>query len=60
MKSLGFFLDLVIIIAVVAIAFGIVEPSPWVFHYWTRKRRVDDGLGGLKSHRSAHLALTLF
>jgi hypothetical protein len=32
-KSLRFFLDLVIIIIVVTIAFGIAEPSPWVFHH---------------------------
>jgi hypothetical protein len=58
-KSLGFFLYLIIIIIIVAIAFSIAEPSPQVFHHWRGKRRIDDGLSGLKSHRSAHLVLTL-
>jgi hypothetical protein len=51
-----FFFDLVV---VVVISVGVVVPSPWVLHSWRRKRWVDDGLGGLKTHRSAHLALTL-
>jgi hypothetical protein len=54
-SSLGFFFDLIIIV----IYFGVAVPSPWVFHNWRRKRWVDDWLGGLKTHRSAHLTLTL-
>jgi hypothetical protein len=29
------------------------------FHCWSRKRRVDNWLGGLKTHKSADLALAL-
>jgi hypothetical protein len=44
---------------IVVIFFGVVVPSSWVFHGWRRKRWVDDWLGGLKTHRSAHLTLAL-
>jgi thiosulfate reductase cytochrome b subunit len=53
-SSLGVFINLIIFISV-----GIVVRSPQVFHNWRRKRWVDDWLGGLKTHRSAHLALAL-
>jgi hypothetical protein len=58
--SLGLLFNLFIIIVIVfIIVFSIAVPSPRVFHHWRRKRRVDDGLGGLKTHISAHLALML-
>jgi hypothetical protein len=54
-SSFGFFFELVVIV----ISIGITVPSPWVLHSWRRKRWVDGGLGGLKTHRCAHLALAL-
>jgi hypothetical protein len=54
-SSLRLFFNLVVIV----ITFGIEVPSPWVFHSSRRKRRVDDWLGGLKTHRSVPLALVL-
>jgi thiosulfate reductase cytochrome b subunit len=45
-----------VFIIVIVIAFGIAVPSPRVFHSW---RRIDNRLGGLKTHRSVHLALAL-
>jgi hypothetical protein len=57
MSSLRLLFNLFII--AVVIAFGVVVPSPRIFHSGTRKRRVDDGLGGLKTHGSAHLAMAL-
>jgi hypothetical protein len=53
MSSLRLLLDLIIIII------GIAVPSPRVFPRWRRKRRVDYGLGILKTHGSEHLALVL-
>jgi hypothetical protein len=55
-SSLRFFFDLIVI---VTISFGVVVPSPWVFHHWGRKMRIEKGLSGLKTHRRAHLALAL-
>jgi hypothetical protein len=55
--SLGFRFNLFIIVFI--IAFGVAVPSPRVFHSGRRKRRVDDGLESLKTHRSAHLSLML-
>jgi hypothetical protein len=55
-SSLRFFFDLIVIII---ISVGVVVPSPWVLHSWRRRRWVDDVLRGLKTHRSAHLTLTL-
>jgi hypothetical protein len=52
-SSLGFFFELVVI------SVGVAVPSPRVLHSWRRKRWVDNGLGGLKTHRCTHLALTL-
>jgi hypothetical protein len=51
-------LDLIIVI-VFTIIISIAIPSPRVFHNGRRKRRKDCGLGGLKTHGSAHLALAL-
>jgi hypothetical protein len=59
-SSLGLLLDLIIgFIFVLTIIVGIAVPSPRVFDSGRRKRRVDYGLGGLKTHRSAHFALAL-
>jgi hypothetical protein len=55
-SSLGFFFELIVIIL---ISVGIAVPSPQVLHSWRRKRSVEDGLGGFKTHRCAHLALAL-
>jgi hypothetical protein len=54
--SLGLLFDLFIIVTIVIVV-GIAIPSPRVFHSRRRKRRVDSGLGGLKTHGSAHLSL---
>jgi hypothetical protein len=53
-SPLRFFFNLVIIVT-----FGIFVPRSRVFHSWRRKRTVDDWLGGLKTHRCAHLTLAL-
>jgi hypothetical protein len=57
-SSLRFFFDLIVIVVVI-IAFSVAVPGPRVFHSRRRKRRVDDLLGGLKTHVSVHLALAL-
>jgi hypothetical protein len=44
---------------VVIISFIGAVPCPWVFDSWRRKRRVGEGLGGLKTHVSVHLVLVL-
>jgi hypothetical protein len=56
MTSLRLLFDLFITVVVIIVA---TVPSPRVFHSRRRKRRVDSGLEGLKTHGSAHLALTL-
>jgi hypothetical protein len=56
MSSLRFFLNLVV---VAVFASGVAVLCPQIFHNWRRKRRVDDRLNGLKTHRRAHLALAL-
>jgi Na+/phosphate symporter len=58
MSSLGLLFNLFIIIIFI-IAFGVAVPSPQVFHNRRRKRRIDDGLRGLKTHGNAHLMLAL-
>jgi hypothetical protein len=55
-SSLRFFFELVVI---VVISVGVAVPSPRVLHSWRRKRWVDNGLGGLKTHRCTHLTLAL-
>jgi hypothetical protein len=55
-SSLRVFLNIVVIFI---FASGVVVPHPRVFHSWRRKRWVDDWLGGLKTHRRAHLVLAL-
>jgi hypothetical protein len=55
---LGLLLDLIVVI-VFTIIVSIIVPSPRVFHSRRRKRRVDCGLGGLKTHRSVHFTLAL-
>jgi hypothetical protein len=60
-SSLEFLLDVIIII-IVFIFFNnisVAAPSPRIFHRGRRKRRVDYGLGGLKTHGRAHLVLAL-
>jgi hypothetical protein len=58
--SLRLLLDLIIgFIIVFTIFIGVVVPSLRVFHSGRRKRRVDCGLGGLKTHGSVHFALAL-
>jgi hypothetical protein len=52
-SSLGFFLNLIVIVV------GVAAPHPQIFHSWRRKRRVDDRLGSLKTHRYAHFVLAL-
>jgi hypothetical protein len=54
-SSLRLFFNFVVVV----VFFGVAVPSPWFFHSWRRKRRVDNWLRGLKTHRSAHLALAL-
>jgi Na+/proline symporter len=56
--SLRLFFNLFIIVVFI-IAFCVAVLGPWIFHSGRRKRRVDDGLGALKTHRSVHLSLTL-
>jgi hypothetical protein len=51
-SSLRLFLDLIIIV-------GVAVPSPRIFHSGRRKRRVDYGRGGLKTHGNSHLTLAL-
>jgi hypothetical protein len=59
-SSLGLLLDLIIgFIIIFTIIVGIAVPSPRVFHNGRRKRRVDCGLKGLKTHRSAYFTLAL-
>jgi hypothetical protein len=57
-SSLRLFLDLIIIVAFIIIV-GIAVPSPRIFHSGRRKRRVDYGRGGLKTHGNSHLTLVL-
>jgi dolichyl-phosphate-mannose--protein O-mannosyl transferase len=56
--ALRVFLNIVIVIAF-TFASSVAVPRPWVFHSWRRKMWVDDWLGGLKTHRRAHLTLAL-
>jgi hypothetical protein len=59
-SSLRLLLDLIIdFVIVFTIVIGVAVPSPRVFHNGRRKRRVDCGLEGLKTHGSAHFTLTL-
>jgi thiosulfate reductase cytochrome b subunit len=59
-SSLGLILDLIISFVIIfTIIIGVAVPSPRFFHSGRRKRWVDCGLGGLKTHRSAHFTLTL-
>jgi hypothetical protein len=51
-SPLGLFFNLVVVV-------GVAVSSPWVFHGWRRKWRVGDRIGGLKTHRCAHLLLAL-
>jgi uncharacterized membrane protein len=65
MSSLGvLFFNLIIVVIFffffVIFASGVAVPHPRVFHGWRRKRGIDDGLRGLKTHRRVHLALALF
>jgi hypothetical protein len=57
-SSLELLLDLIIIVVFITII-DIVIPSPRVFHNERRKRRIDRGLGGLKTHGRTHLMLAL-
>jgi hypothetical protein len=57
-SSLGLLIDLIIVI-IFTIIIGVVVPSLRVFHSGRRKRRVDCGLEGLKTHRSVNFALAL-
>jgi hypothetical protein len=62
MSSLGvFFFNLIVVVIFFFAVFasGVTVPRPQVFHSWRRKRWIDDGLGGLKTHRRAHLTLAL-
>jgi hypothetical protein len=57
-----FFINLIIVIIFfffVVFTSDVVVPHPQVFHSWRRKRWIDDELGGLKTHRRAHLVLML-
>jgi hypothetical protein len=56
--SLRLLFDLIIVV-VFTIIVGVAVPSPRVFHSRRRKRRLDCGLEGLKTHGSAHLTLAL-
>jgi hypothetical protein len=47
------------LLIVIIIIIGVAVPSPRIFHSWRRKRGVDCGLGGLKTHGSVHLTLAL-
>jgi hypothetical protein len=59
-SSLGLLLDLIIgFIIIFTIVIGVVVPSSRDFHSRRRERRVDYGLGGLKTHGSAHFTLAL-
>jgi hypothetical protein len=58
MSSLGVFFNLVIFFFAIFTS-GVAVPRPRVFHSWKRKREIDDGLGGLKTHRCMHLVLAL-
>jgi hypothetical protein len=57
-SSLRLLFDLIIIVFF-TIVVSVAVPSPRVFYSGRRKRRVDYGLGGLKTHRSAHFTLAL-
>jgi hypothetical protein len=60
-SSLGFLLDVIIItVFIFFINISVAVPSPRIFHRGRRKRRVDDWLRGLKTHRCAYLTLVLF
>jgi hypothetical protein len=58
-SSLGLFFSLIIIIVVFIIAFDVAVPSPQVFYHGRRKRRIDDWLGDLKTHRRAYFVMVL-
>jgi hypothetical protein len=59
-SSLGLLLDLIIgFIIIFTIIVDDAVPSPRVFHSGRRKRRVDCGLRGLKTHGCAHFAPAL-
>jgi hypothetical protein len=61
-SSLGLLFNLIIIIIfiiVFTIVIGVMMPNPRVFYCGRRKRRIDDGLGGCKTHRRAYFALVL-
>jgi hypothetical protein len=58
-SSLRLFFNLIIIVVVFIIAFGVAIPSPQVFYHGRRKRRIDDRLGDLKTHRRAYFVLVL-
>jgi hypothetical protein len=46
-----FFFNLVVVVFFFAVfTFGVAVPCPRVFYSWRRKRWIDDGLGGLKTH----------
>jgi hypothetical protein len=53
-SSLRFFFKLIVIVVIFV---GIAVPSPQALHSWRRKRWVDNGLEGLKTHRCVHLTL---
>jgi hypothetical protein len=55
-SSFGLFFDLIIGFTIIV---SDAVPSPRAFHSGRRKRSVDCGLGGLKTHRSAHFTLAL-
>jgi hypothetical protein len=56
-SSLVLFSNLIIIIIVFIITFGVAVPSPRVFYH---KRRIYSQLRDLKAHRRAYFALVLF
>jgi hypothetical protein len=60
-SSLGvFFFNLIVVIFFFSVfTSGVAVPRPRVFYNWRRKRWIDNGLGGLKTHRRAHIALAL-
>jgi hypothetical protein len=60
MSSLRLLLDLINgFVIVFTIVVDVAVPSLRVFHNGRRKRRVDGGLRGLKTHGSTHFTLTL-
>jgi hypothetical protein len=57
-----FYFNLIVIIIFFFFAVftsDVAVPHPQVFHCWRKKRGIDDGLRGLKTHRRAHLTLAL-